>query len=203
MEWLKFIDMVLVVFVVYMPLLIGRAKRSEESIFWASLISLMLTVIVLFLIKTGNFEFRKIAVIPVMVTFVFGFVAYGLYKLNFSWEIKAFSPVTWLVLLTIIDNVIFRKFGLYYMSTLSRKLQLLAWNIQENVIIIALLCALIYFLIFVRKNATQAMIEGSIAFVVSIIAGHIYLLHGLFDAILAQSAFNFWRMTFACRPHAK
>ncbi len=203
MELLKFVDMILVVFVVYMPLLIGKSKRSEESIFWASVISLVLTIIVLFLIKTGNAEFKEFAVVPLMMSFAFGFVAYGLYKLNFSWEVRAFSPITWLVLLTTIDNVIFRKFGLYYTSALSQKLQLLFWNIQGNVIVIALLCAFIYFLVFARRNVLQAVIEGSMAFVVSIIAGHIYLLYGLFNAILAQSAFNFWRVAFIHHSHAK
>ncbi len=203
MEWLKFLDMVLVVFVVYIPLLIGKSRRSEESVFWASVISLILTVLVFFLIKTESVEFKEFGPISVIVASTFGFVTYGLYRLNFSWETKVYSPITWLALLPIIDNVIFRKYGLYYMSMLSQKLQLLDWNIQENVIIVALLCAFIYFLVFVRKNAFQAIAEGAVAFILSIIAGHIYLIHGLFNAILAQSAFSFWRMVFACHPHSK
>lgn len=203
MEWLNFLDMVLVVFVVYTPLLIGKSKRSEESVFWASVISLILTVLVFFLIKTGSVEFKEFGPISVIVASAFGFVTYGLYRLNFSWETKVYSPITWLVLLPIIDNMIFRKYGLYYTSMLSQKLQLLDWNIQENVLIVALLCALIYFLVFVRKNVFQAIAEAAVAFILSIIAGHIYSIHGLFNAILAQSAFSFWRMVFARHSHSK
>ncbi len=206
MEWMKFLDTAVMAFVVYIPLLIGKSKRSEESLFWASLISLSLSIIVFFLIKTGNVEHKELFIFPLLIALIFGFIAYWLYRLNFSWEIKVFSPITWLVVLPIVDNLIFRRFGLYYTSKLpylSYKLQLLFWHVRGNVILLAVLCAFIYFLIFVRKDVFQAIIEGTMAFVVSVIAGHVYLFYGLFGAILAQSAFSFWRMIFVRFPQMK
>ncbi len=184
-------------FVVYLPLFIGKYKKNEESLFWASAISAVLMIVALLIAGNKNFEIGKFVFLPILVSLAFGFVSYATYRVNFSFERSKFSPFTWLVSLPILDNIIFRVFGLYYLSIMTQKHQLLAWYVPLNVIVMALICGTVYFFIFVRNGLFRSLWEASMAFVVALIAGYVYVNYGFTDALISQVAFNFWRIAFS------
>lgn len=199
MHGFDLLNVMAISFVVYIPLFTGRYKKTEESLFWASLISLILMTVTLAVMENKNFESGKLVFLPVLVSFLFGFIAYTIYRMNFPFERNKFSPFTWLVTLPIVDNIIFRGFGLHYTSWMSQKHQLLAWYVPLNVIVMALICAVVYFFVFVRNGLFRSFWEASIAFVVGIVAGYIYMNCGFIDALVSQAAFSFWRIIFSKR----
>ena len=184
-------------FVVYLPLFIGKYKKNEESLFWSSVISLILMSVALFVMANKSFESGKIVFLPVFVSFLFGLVAYAIYRMNFPFERSKFSPFTWLATLPIVDNVVFRGFGLYNLSAISQKHQLLAWYVPLNVIVMALVCAVVYFFVFIKNGLFRSFWESSMAFVVALVAGYVYVNYGFVDALISQSAFNSWRIVFS------
>ncbi len=201
MKLIRFLDVVLITFVVYLPLLIGKYKKNEESLFWAASISSLLGIISLFLMKDiHNLHpyFQKIELLPLLVSFVIGFGAYSLYRINRDFKRKSFySPLTWLVFLPFVDTVILRKFGIDSLSWMQEVHQLLVWYVSLRVFILAILAGFVYFLIFFRNRLFVASWEGSIAFTSSLVAGYIFVHYGFTNALLAEVAFNFWRVALA------
>lgn len=194
-----FISMGAISFVVYMPLFIGQRKKNEESLFWASVISLILTTVALIVMGNGDFKSGKPVFLPLLVSFLFGFVAYGIYRMNFPFKRSKFSPFTWLAILPVVDNIVFRGFGLHYLSMMSQEHQLLAWYVPLNVVVMALVCAVAYFFIFFRNGLFRSFWESGMAFVIALVSGYIYMNYGFTDALISQFAFNLWRIVFSKR----
>ncbi len=199
MRLIKFFDIVLIMFVVYLPLLIGKSKKNEESLFWASLITLVLAVISMLVMKKAQIEFKNVNFLPILISTAFGFGAYGLYKMNWKFERNIFTPLTWLVFLPLVDTIIFREFGLHDLSWMNETHQLLWWFVSLRVFVLGMLTGFIYFLIFIKGNFFSAVWEGGIAFVSALVAGYIFVHFGLIDALFAEIAFNFWRIAFASK----
>ena len=198
MKWLDFTDVVVVALVIYLPLLIGKYKKSEESLFWASTISLILAVISLFVM--GNLKvvhIQSVKPLPILVALVMGFGSYALYKINWNFERHTLSPLTWLVVLPIVDNLALRVFGIRELYWMNQVHQLLIWYVGLNVFLLALVGAFIYLLIFFKNGLFISIWEASIVFVSSLMAGYVYVHYGLVSAILAQASFNLWRLIFA------
>lgn len=205
MGWTKFLESLIIAFAVYIPLFLGKSRRNEESLFWASIVSTFLALMAIFVVRLENFNMSPVNFIPVLVVAAIGFVAYGLYRLNFEFTTSKISPLTWLVVIPVVDNLTFRHIGLYYTSELNLKYQLLGWHVTLNVILLALIAGVVYFLIFVRNGAIRAVVEGALAFVVGIASGYIFINYGIVTAILAQSAFEIWRivMSMHSKPVSK
>ncbi len=194
---MKFFDVVLITVVIYLPTLIGKYKKNEESLFWASLISSVLTVISFFLVENGEVHFSRVNFTAVLVSAVFGFGAYSLYRINYAFPRRRVSVLTWLVILPFVDTMILRKYGVGNLLALNSLHQLLGWYVPSNVIIMALLGGMVYFLIFLRNGWERVWWESSIAFILGLVGGYIYLKYGFLTAIFSESAFNMWRLLFA------
>ncbi len=197
MQGFDFLSVGAISFVVYLPFFIGKYKKNEESLFWESTISLILMIVALFVMTNKSFESEKPVFLPILVSFLFGFAAYTIYRMNFPFERNKLSPLTWLVELPIVDNVVFRGFGLYNLSAISQKHQLLVWYVPLNVIVMALVCAVVYFFVFIKNGLFRSSWESSMAFVVALVAGYIYVNYGFVNALISQSAFNSWRIAFS------
>jgi hypothetical protein len=196
---IKFLDVVLTTFVVYLPLLIGKSKKNEESLFWASLITSLLAIISLLVMKGSHLSLEKVQFLPILISFIFGFGSYALYRMNWKIEKSNISPLTWLVLLPFIDTMILREFGIQELSWMHEIHQLLWWFVSLKVFVLAILAGLIYFFIFFRNKLFSATWEGGIAFTSSLVMGYVFVHYGLLNALLAEIAFNFWRIIFATK----
>lgn len=203
MNWINFVEAVIIITAVYLPLLLGKSKRNEENILWASMVSLALAIVATFVIGIGNlWTVHFFSIWVILVPFIAGFIAYGIYNLNFKLQNMKFSPITWLIFIPITDNLTFRHIGLFYTSEWAFKIQVLAWDVTVNVFLFAIIAALIYFLIYMRSGIRQALVEVAMAFVIGMIAGYIYINDGLLMAIIAEVVFNLWRVIFgAIRQH--
>lgn len=197
MNWINFVEAVIIITAVYLPLLLGKSKRNEENLLWASMVSLALAIVATFVIGSENLWIVHFSNIwPILVAFIAGFISYGIYNLNFKLQNMKFSPITWLIFLPITDNLTFRHIGLFYTSEWTFKIQVLAWNVPVNVFLFAIIAAIIYFLIYMRGGVKQALVEVAMAFVIGMIAGYIYINYGLLMAIIAEVVFNLWRIIF-------
>ncbi len=197
MNWIDLLEAVVIMIVVYLPLLIGKSKRSEESIFWASMVSVFLALVATFVVGSGNLvAINSFSYLVILIALVAGFISYGLYGLNFKIAYAKFSPITWLVFFPIADNLTFRHIGLFYTSELIYKIQIFAWYVTVNVFLLAIIAALVYFFIYIRNGVKIGIIEAVMAFVIGMIAGYIYFNYGIFMAIIAEMLFNFWRVLF-------
>ncbi len=194
---MKFFDVVLITVVIYLPTFIGKYKKSEESLFWASLISSILTVISFFLVENGEIRISTVDFLALGVSTLFGLGAYTLYRINHTFSREKVSVLTWLVTLPFVDTMILRKYGIGNLLNLDSLHQLLLWYVPTSVIVMALVGGVIYFLIFSRNGWETTWWEGSIAFVLGLVSGYIYLRYGFLTAVLSQCAFNVWRVLFA------
>ncbi len=194
---MKLFDVLLITVVIYLPTLLGKYKKNEETLFWSSLISSVLTVISFFLIENGEVHLSRVFFMPVLIGAVFGFVNYLIYRLNYAFNRRRFSPLAWLIILPFVDTVILRKYGISTLSVMNSTHQLLVWFVPSNVIVMAIIGAIVYFFIFWRNGFKRVWWEGVSAFVVGIVSGYIYVKYGFLTAFLAEIAFNFWRIAFA------
>lgn len=197
MSWINFLEAVIIIIAVYLPLLLGKNKKNEENLFWASMVSLALAIVATFVTgnaKIGSFNFSS--ALPIIVTLIAGFISYGIYDLNFKLQSTKFSPITWLIFIPVTDNLIFRHIGLFYTSEWVFKIQILAWYVTVNVLLFAIIAAIIYFFIYLKNGLTQALVEAAMFFVIGLIAGYIYINYGLLMAIISELVFNLWRVIF-------
>ncbi|MCL4407102.1 MAG: hypothetical protein M1542_07505 [Thermotogae bacterium] len=203
MNWINFLEAVIIIIAVYLPLLLGKSKKNEENIFWASMASLTLAIVATFV--TGNADigsFNFSSALPIIVALIAGFISYGIHDLNFKLQSTKYSPITWLIFIPVTENLVFRHIGLFYTSEWVFKIQILAWYVTVNVLLFAIIAALIYFFIYLKNGLTDALVEAAMFFVIGLIAGYIYVNYGLLMAIVSELVFNLWRVIFGML-HAK
>ncbi len=197
MNWINFLEAVIIIIAVYLPLLLGRNKKNEENIFWASMVSLALAVVATFVTGKTNVEnFDLSSALPIIVALIAGFISYGIHDLNFKLQSTKLSPITWLIFIPITDNLAFRNIGLFYTSEWVFKIQILAWYVTVNVLLFAIIAAIIYFFIYLKNGIKEALVEAAMFFVIGLIAGYIYVNYGLLMAIISELVFNLWRVIF-------
>ncbi len=197
MNWINFLEAVIIIIAVYLPLLLGKNKKNEENVFWASMVSLALAVVATFVTgktNVGNFNFSS--ALPIIVALIAGFISYGIHDLNFKLQSTKLSPITWLIFIPITDNLAFRNIGLFYTSEWIFKIQILAWYVTVNVLLFAIIAAIIYFFIYLKNGIKEALVEAAMFFVIGLIAGYIYVNYGLLMAIISELVFNLWRVVF-------
>ncbi len=197
MNWINFLEAVIIIIAVYLPLLLGRNKKNEENIFWASMVSLALAVVATFVTGKTNVEnFDLSSALPIIVALIAGFISYGIHDLNFKLQSTKLSPITWLIFIPITENLAFRNIGLFYTSEWVFKIQILAWYVTVNVLLFAIIAAIIYFFIYLKNGIKEALVEAAMFFVIGLIAGYIYVNYGLLMAIISELVFNLWRVIF-------
>uniref|UniRef100_A0A7V3VT74 Uncharacterized protein n=1 Tax=Mesoaciditoga lauensis TaxID=1495039 RepID=A0A7V3VT74_9BACT len=197
MVWINFLEALIIVTVIYLPLLVGKSKRNEESLFWASLVSVFLALVATFVVNSEKLIGINIFnYLPILIALIAGFISYGIYGLNSKPTYTKLSPITWLIFLPLTDNLALRHIGLFYTSEWVYKIQILAWYVTVNVFLFAIIAALIFFFIYIRNGIKSALIEAAMAFVIGMIAGYIYFNYGILMAIISEIVFNFWRILF-------
>ncbi len=197
MDYLNFLEAVIIMVAATLPLLIGKNKKNEENVFWASMVSVVLSIIATFVTGNANVGILNFSNIwTVLIPFIAGFITYGIYDLNFEIQYSKYSPITWLIFIPLIDTLIFRHIGLLYTSEMTFKIQILAWFFPVNVFLISIIASLIYFFIYLRNGVREAIVDAAVFFVLGMIAGYIYINYGILTAFISELVFNFWRAIF-------
>ncbi|HEU24026.1 MAG: hypothetical protein C0176_03365 [Mesoaciditoga sp.] len=197
MNYLNFLEAVIIMIAVTLPLLIGKNKKNEENLFWASMVSVVLAIIATFVTGNANIGVLNFSNFwAILIPFIAGFITYGIYGLNFEIQYSKISPITWLIFIPIIDTLIFRHIGILYTSEMNFKIQVLAWFFPVNVFLISIIASLIYFFIYLRNGVKEAIVDAAVFFVFGMIAGYIYVNYGILTAFVSELVFNLWRIIF-------